>query len=180
MFEMAKARPTTYKDWLAPEKLLVIRNWRRHGLTVEEVAKNIGVARQTLSRWSKDYKDIHDALKTGKSEAVALVENKLFLKAMSGNLTAIIFWLKNNARDMYNDSQLSSEEIKQVKARTRKMIADARISEVKADIAEKMSDTSAEQLDRILDTLVNEVEADNGTKESDDGKADTSSKKLSE
>lgn len=120
-----KITTTTYKDWLEPEKLLVIRNWRRHGLTVEEVANNIGVARQTLQRWSKDYQDIYDALKTGKEEAVALVENKLFLKAMSGNLTAIIFWLKNNARETYNDSRLSPEEIKQAKARTRMMIAEA-------------------------------------------------------
>lgn len=165
---MAKPRPTTYKDWLVPEKLLVIRNWKRHGLTDEEVANNIGVARQTLSRWSKDYQDIHDALKTGKEEAVALIENKLFLKAMSGNLTAIIFWLKNNARDMYNDSQLSPDEIKQVKARTRKMLAEARISEVKAKLAEQMSDTSSEKLDEILDKLVSETEADDVTEKSDD------------
>lgn len=165
---MAKPRPTTYKDWLVPEKLLVIRNWKRHGLTDEEVANNIGVARQTLSRWSRDYQDIHDALKTGKEEAVALIENKLFVKAMSGNLTAIIFWLKNNARDMYNDSQLSPEEIKQVKARTRKMLADARISEVKAKLAEQMSDTSSEKLDEILDKLVSETEVDDGTEKSDD------------
>lgn len=165
---MAKPRPTTYKDWLVPEKLLVIRNWKRHGLTDEEVANNIGVARQTLSRWSKDYKDIHDALKTGKEEAVALIENKLFLKAMSGNLTAIIFWLKNNARDMYNDSQLSPDEIKQVKARTRKMLADARISEVKAKLAEQMSDTSSEKLDKILDKLVSETEADDVAEKSND------------
>lgn len=165
---MSKPRPTTYKDWLVPEKLLVIRNWKRHGLTDEEVANNIGVARQTLSRWSKDYQDIHDALKTGKEEAVALIENKLFLKAMSGNLTAIIFWLKNNARDMYNDSQLSPDEIKQVKARTRKMLADARISEVKAKLAEQMSDTSSEKLDEILDKLVSETEVDDVTEKSDD------------
>jgi CRISPR-associated protein Cas8b1/Cst1 subtype I-B len=165
---MAKPRPTTYKDWLVPEKLLVIRNWKRHGLTDEEVANNIGVARQTLSRWSKDYKDIHDALKTGKEEAVALIENKLFLKAMSGNLTAIIFWLKNNARDMYNDSQLSPDEIKQVKARTRKMLADARISEVKAKLAEQMSDTSSEKLDEILDKLVSETEDDDAAEKPDD------------
>lgn len=165
---MAKPRPITYKDWLVPEKLLVIRNWKRHGLTDEEVANNIGVARQTLSRWSKDYKDIHDALKTGKEEAVALIENKLFLKAMSGNLTAIIFWLKNNARDMYNDSQLSPDEIKQVKARTRKMLADARISEVKAKLAEQMSDTSSEKLDEILDKLVSETEDDDATEKPDD------------
>ena len=126
------------------------------------------MARQTLSRWSKDYQDIHDALKTGKEEAVALIENKLFLKAMSGNLTAIIFWLKNNARDMYNDSQLSPDEIKQVKARTRKMLADARISEVKAKLAEQMSDTSSEKLDEILDKLVSETEADDVTEKSND------------
>ncbi|WP_283586387.1 small terminase subunit [Limosilactobacillus vaginalis] len=178
---MSKYRTRKRKEyWLEPENLVLIRYWRRHGCTVTETAKNMGVGESTLYKWSKDELDIREALKTGKETAIAAVENKLYSKALSGNLTAIIFYLKNNARSIYNDSQLSPEEIKQVKARTRKMIADARISEVKADIAEKMSDTSAEQLDRILDTLVDEVEADDVTKKSDDGKANTSSEKLSE
>lgn len=168
---MARSR---LPEWLEPEKLLLIRRYRRRGLTVKQTADQMGVGYSTLMKWSHDNLDIREALKTGKEEAIAIIENKLFTKAMSGNLTAIIFYLKNNDREHYNDSQLTSEEIKQVKARTRKMTADARISEVKAKIAERMGDSSDEQLEKILDTLVKEVDAD-GTKKSDDRKADNRS-----
>lgn len=172
LLEMARSR---MPDWLEPEKLLLIRRYRRRGLTVSETAKQMGIGYSTLMKWSHDNLDIREALKTGKQEALAVIENKLFTKALSGNLTAIIFYLKNNDRKNYNDSTLSPEELIQVKAKTRKMLADARISEAKANMAEKMGDASAEQLDRILDTLVDEVKSDNGPKKSNDGEADTSS-----
>ena len=44
----------------------------------------------------------------------------------------MIFWLKNNWRDKYNDSQLSVEERKLAQQRTKKLIADTKISEAKA------------------------------------------------
>ncbi len=160
-------------EWLEPEKLLLIRRYRRRGLTVEETAKKMGVGYSTLMKWSHNNLDIREALKTGKEEAIAVIENKLFTKALSGNLTAIIFYLKNNDRDNYNDSQLSPEELKQVAARTRKMLADARISEAKADLLERVSDTSNERLDEILDKLTEEVNEDDGTKKSNDAETDS-------
>lgn len=151
-----------YKDWIEPRKLLVLRNWKRHGLTNEQIANNIGVSRQTLQNWIKKNDDIRNALKQGKDEAIAVIENKLFIKAQSGNLTAIIFWLKNNARDMYNDSQLSPEEREQAIARTKKLKADARISEARAETLEKVSNQSADKLDKLLDKLMEEGSKEDG------------------
>lgn len=99
-----------YTEWLEPNNLVLIRGWKRNGLTNDDVAKNMGISRKTLQDWAKRYSDIGDALKIGKEQANFIVEHKLFSKAVQGNITAMIFWLKNNWRDKYNDSQLSTEE----------------------------------------------------------------------
>ena len=106
-----------YREWLSPEKLNLVRNWKMNGLTNEEVAKNMGIARSILYEWQNKFPELKDALKTGKAEANAIVENKLFQKAVKGNMTAIIFYLKNNMRDKYNDSQIGPEERELVKQR---------------------------------------------------------------
>lgn len=104
---MGKAK---YVEWREPDKLLLIYGWKRNGLTNEEIAKNIGISRKTLQEWAVRFGDIGDALKKGKEYTNFAVESKLLSKAMSGNLTAIIFWLKNNWREKYNDKQLTPEE----------------------------------------------------------------------
>ena len=78
-------------EWLEPEKLLLIRRYRRRGLTVEETAKTMGVGYSTLMKWSNNNLDIREALKRGNEEAIADSENKQFTKAISGNHTGKIF-----------------------------------------------------------------------------------------
>ncbi|MCW8089999.1 small terminase subunit [Lactobacillus jensenii] len=172
---MAKAQ---YKKWLEPENLVLLTGWKRNGLTDEQIAHNIGVSRKTLFIWAKQHAPIGNALKKGREVTRLEVENKLFERAMSGNLTAIIFWLKNNWRDKYNDSQLSFEERELAKARIKKLLADTRISEAKAKIAERVSDSKSEQLEALLDKVMEE--AQDGTRKSDDKEADTSPEELSE
>ena len=78
-------------------------------------------------------------------------------KALSGNTTAMIFFLKNNWRDKYNDSQLSKEERELVLANIRKTKADARIKEAKAIVAERLGTEDNEQLDQVLNKLIEEA-----------------------
>lgn len=118
---MAKPR---YKKWLEPENLTLIEGWKRNGLTDEQIAHNMGVAPRTLWRWENDHSQICQALKVGREQANFVVERELFKKAMNGNTTAMIFWLKNNWRDKYNDSELSPEERKLAMARIRKTNAE--------------------------------------------------------
>lgn len=174
---MAKGQ---YKKWLEPENLVLLEGWKRNGLTDQQIADNIGINRRTLDKWKSKYGHIGRALKVGHEQANYAVEGKLLKKAMSGNTTAMIFWLKNNWRDKYNDSELSPEERKLAIKRGRKLDAETRIAEAKAKLADRMGESSDEQLDHILDILVEKVNKDYGTEKPDDGETNTSSEKLSE
>lgn len=70
-----------YKKWLEPDNLTKLRSWARDGLTNEQIAKKIGVRRQTISEWIKKYPDIADALKKGKEIVDAEIEDS-FISVM--------------------------------------------------------------------------------------------------
>lgn len=89
----------------------------------------MGVRRETLYDWKNKYPNIANALKVGKQQANFIIENELFRKAIGGNTTAMIFWLKNNWRNKYNDSQLSIEEREMTSARKRKLLAETKLIE---------------------------------------------------
>lgn len=90
--------------WVQPAKLALIKAFRMDGASMEEVAKYIGVSRSTLYYWQARDERIKNALKLGKLEAVALVENKFFDNACTSNSTKDqVRWLKYNKRDKYFD-----------------------------------------------------------------------------
>lgn len=123
---MAKGK---YEHWLQPEGLLLLGAWARDGLTDEQIARNIGISRSTLSAWKKSYPDISDALKKGKDVVDIEVENALLQRArgtiitevvitdsekdgrktvtrqteIPPDVTAAIFWLKNRRPDRWRD-----------------------------------------------------------------------------
>lgn len=66
-----------YKKWLEPDNLTKLRSWARDGLTNEQIAKRIGVKRQTFQRWLSTYSDMSDALKKGKEIVDAEIEDSL-------------------------------------------------------------------------------------------------------
>lgn len=129
-----------YNEWIKPEKLILIQGWRRDGLTEKEVAQNMGITQRTLDRWKAKERSkggecpLSLALKIGKQQANFVIENVLYKKAKKGNMTAVIFYLKNNWRDKYNDSQLSIEEREKAKQQARKLKAEADLAEYKANL----------------------------------------------
>lgn len=76
---MAKGK---YAEWTTKEALLKLEGWARDGLTDEQIAKNIGISRQTLYDWKNKYPDISDALKKGKQVVDRQVENALLKRAL--------------------------------------------------------------------------------------------------
>ncbi len=164
---MAKGQ---YKEWLKKENLLLLQGWKRDGLTDEQIAKNIGINVRTLSKWKVRYGQIGQALKIGREHANIIIENALFKKAKSGHVTAQIFWLKNNWRDKYNDSQLSVEERDLAKQRAEKMDIDTKnaeaeleIKRAKLKILQSEGVNAEDHLLKLIETIEREDDKENGT-----------------
>ena len=150
-----------YKKWLEPDNLVLLQGWKRNGLTDEQIAQNISIRRETLYAWKKRFPNINNALKRGREQSNYIIESKLFQTALSGNTTAMIFWLKNNWRDKYNDSELSPEERKLAVARMKKLEAETKNVQLRNKSLEENGADVEEALDRIMDKLVNESDKKN-------------------
>lgn len=92
-----------YQDWLTPDALLLLRGWARDGLTDEQLARRMGVAAATVCEWKKKYPEFAEALQKGREVVDYEVENALLTAALGGNLTAIVFWLKNRRPDVWRE-----------------------------------------------------------------------------
>lgn len=95
---MAKSKWEQVKD-----KLILVEGWARDGLTDEQIAKNLGIGKNTFYQYKKEHQDFSDALKKGKEIVDYQVENALLQNAMNGNITAQIFWLKNRKPHKWKD-----------------------------------------------------------------------------
>ena len=160
---MAKGQ---YQEWLEPEQLIVLQGWKRNGLTDEQIAHNIGIAPRTLERWKRDHSQICRALKVGKETANFIVESELFRKARKGNTTAMIFWLKNNWRDKYNDSQLSKEERKLVVERGKKLEAETELTKLKVKAMKDGDKSTEEAVNKLMDVLEGTVKDEHKSEQS--------------
>lgn len=108
-------------EWIEPDSLVLLESWAREGLTDEDIAEKIGITVRTFYRWQKYTvtnadgeitQPIKEALKKGKELPDAKVEQSLLNKALSGDVTAMIFWLKNRRPDKWRDKPeaLSDEQ----------------------------------------------------------------------
>jgi DNA-binding XRE family transcriptional regulator len=116
---MAKSKyETNVKD-----KLLLVEAWARNGLTDEQIAKNLGISKDSFYKYKREHTDFSDSLKRGKevidievenallkralgykydevtrevnSDTGKLVVSKVVTKEVQPDTTAQIFWLKN-------------------------------------------------------------------------------------
>lgn len=75
---MAKSKyETNVKD-----KLLLVEAWARNGLTDEQIAKNLGISKDTFYKYKKEHIDFSDSLKRGKEVIDIEVENALLKRAL--------------------------------------------------------------------------------------------------
>ncbi|MEB7449883.1 helix-turn-helix domain-containing protein [Staphylococcus chromogenes] len=121
------AKRPDINDWLEPEKLVQIQGWARDGLTMDQIAYNMGITKPTLYKWQKKNDNLVNALKVGRDSTDRQVENALFKNAIGfhyteeqitddgevvevqkyskPNTTAQIFWLKNRKPDEWREKQ---------------------------------------------------------------------------
>ena len=97
-----------YQKWLESDGLLLLEGWARDGLTDEQLAHNMGITAKTLYVWKKEHRAICEVLKKGKEVVDYEVENALLKKALGGDTTAQIFWLKNRRPDKWRDKPEAS------------------------------------------------------------------------
>lgn len=89
---MAKGK---YQKWLKPANLERITNWAIKGCTDEEIARNMGIRRQTLYDWFNKHGDISDAVKTGRELSIDCIENMAFKVAMGLAEEEVMVKVKN-------------------------------------------------------------------------------------
>jgi transposase-like protein len=75
------------------------------GQTDAELADSFGVSESTLNLWKKTHEDFSESIKKGKSPADADVAKSLYDKALAGDVTAQIFWLKNRKSSAWRDKR---------------------------------------------------------------------------
>ena len=98
-------------EWEEPEKLILVEGWARDGLSEKQIAHNMGCAYSTFKLWKNTSSALLAALKKGKEVSDYLVENALFTSALSGNVVAQIFWLKNRKPENWQDRVEKKVEI---------------------------------------------------------------------
>lgn len=126
--------------------------------TDEEIAKNVGRTRPTITLWKKEqwFKDAFNAY------ANKLIENKYRSKAMN-----TVFGLLNAKSEMVRlqaastifklSGMLSDNSTPELdKAKIRKANADARVAEARAKAMEDNGQDMEQLLDKMLDTLTKE------------------------
>ena len=85
------------------------------GLTISQIADCLGVSDATVYDRQNEYPEFLEAIKRGRSSGIHKITNQLFDKAMSGDNTAIIFYLKNRDRESWGDKHIEPvQEIPQI------------------------------------------------------------------
>lgn len=85
---MSKAgRKGKYDDWLTEDGLLRIEGWAREGLSLEQIAKNMGIADSTLRKWRDQFEQISAAIKKGNAPVDYEVENAMLKSALGYYVT---------------------------------------------------------------------------------------------
>lgn len=126
---MAKPK---WEKWTKEDGLILLAGWARDGLTDEQIAHNMGIARSTLNEWKVKYSVIGDTLKKNKEYVDIQVENALLKRALGYEVeevkveimpdgtkkgiqykrhippdtTAQIFWLKNRRADKWRNKPI--------------------------------------------------------------------------
>ena len=96
-------RPKWIPDELVCRKA---REMASKGLTVTQIAHCLGVSDATVYERQKEFPEFSEAIKKGRSEGIHEVANALYDKAVGGDTTSIIFYLKKRDRESWGDEYI--------------------------------------------------------------------------
>jgi hypothetical protein len=92
-------RPTT----LTPQMMKQAESLAGYGFTMARMGEFWGVTEETVIEWAKKNKEFSESLKKGRQAAIVGITSSLYDKARAGDVTAMIFFLKNRAPDLWKD-----------------------------------------------------------------------------
>ena len=78
------------------------------GLTVSQIALCLGISEKTGYELQSEFPQFMQAIKKGRAQGIEKVSNALFNKAVQGNVTAMIYYLKVRDRENWGENQLGS------------------------------------------------------------------------
>lgn len=93
----------TSKFEVTDEILVKVQALASQGLTTAQIGDVLGVHERTIYNYKKNNVQFLQAIKEGQAKGVATISNALFKSAKSGQVTSMIFWLKNRAPDEWKD-----------------------------------------------------------------------------
>lgn len=85
---MAKGK---YQEWLTEENLAKIERWKRHGLSNEQIAANMGICEATFYKWQEEHKEFSEAIKKGLEVIVCELENALIKRAKGYDVEEVVY-----------------------------------------------------------------------------------------
>lgn len=95
--------------WLDKDNLVCVQGWARDGMTDEQIAARMGIGTRTLYEWKKKFPQFSQAIKSGKEVVDYAVENALLKRALTGDVGACCFWLRNRRPDRWKNEQKRAE-----------------------------------------------------------------------
>jgi hypothetical protein len=85
----------------------------KDGATQKAAAKMSGITPETLSIWKTKFPAFREAVERAQGEAQVFAEQSLYRMAAKGNVTALMFWLKNRLPSEWQESQRREITFKQ-------------------------------------------------------------------
>lgn len=84
----------------------------KSGVTIKDASDAAGIDRTTVWLWRKKWKGFNNKIFSIIDSRTQTVEDALYGSALSGNVAAQIFWLKNRAKDRWKDKFEQEVKIK--------------------------------------------------------------------
>lgn len=99
--------------WIpTPEVCKDAEKMAARGLTVSQIADCLGVSESTLYNKQGEYLEFMESIKRGRSKGMQDITNALYEKALSGDNTSMIFYLKHRDRENWGEQLI--EPVKEI------------------------------------------------------------------
>ena len=140
---MSRGQQTQYSPVILP----LVRCAAHFGATADEIANYLGVSTACLYKWRMNQPELVEALKRGREASDDRVEDSLYKRALAGDVTACIFYLKNRRPDRWRDVQHLDQAVGHYILSDRPMTEQEWI-EARADRAKPVQQTVSTVLDQ--------------------------------